>query len=335
MFRLNDEQSTFGVMTSELSVLIIGYRRSINIELLIRTCINNNINKIYIALDNVINKGKDSQAIQDHLDCRKIIETAMQSNPGLIEFAIQERNVGCAVGVLSACNWFFSEVNYGIVLEDDCIPSSDFFKFVVDQFYNLEANANAWLICGTQLVTYDQNLQGAYISKYALTWGWATTSTKWVEMYRAITAKNNTPRSLSQVINPENSYWFYGALRAELGYVDVWDTVLLHRMIQDEKMSILPYQNLVQNIGFDDVATHTKGGSLSKQLKLGTYCHTSNIKSDVFMDDLIKKKIYRISYLHLIRNRMRRLIDILMKSFLNQTPLIKKITEANLVCFKS
>jgi len=322
-------------MTNELSALIIGYRRSINIESLIRSCINNNVKKIYIALDNVIDKSKDSQAFQDHLDCRKIIDTAMQSNPGLIEFAIQERNVGCAVGVLSACNWFFSEVNYGIVLEDDCIPSSDFFKLVVDQFNNLEANPNAWLICGTQLVTYDQNLQGAYLSKYALTWGWATTSIKWVEMYRAITVKNNTPRSFLQVINPENSYWFYGALRAELGYVDVWDTVLLHRMMQNEKMSILPYQNLIENIGSDDVATHTKGGSLSKQLNLGTYCHTSNIKSDVLMDELIKKKIYRISYSHLIRNRMRRLIDILTKSFQNQTPLIKKIDEANLVYFKS
>lgn len=333
--RSNVERSTFGAMTNELSVLIIGYRRSVNIELLIRSCINNNVKKIYIALDNVIDKSKDSQAFQDHLDCRKIIDTAMQNNPGLIEFAIQERNVGCAVGVLSACNWFFSEVNYGIVLEDDCIPSSDFFKFVVDQFHNLEANANAWLICGTQLVTYDQNLQGAYLSRYALTWGWATSSTKWVEMYGAVIAKNNTPRSLSQVINPENSYWFYGALRAELGYVDVWDTVLLHRMMQNEKMAILPYQNLIENIGSDDVATHTKGGSLSKQLKPGIYYHTRNIKSDVIMDELIKKKIYRISYSHLIRNRLRRLIDISMKSFQNQTPLNKKIADANLVYFKS
>lgn len=322
-------------MTDGLSALIIGYRRSANIDLLIRSCINNNVTSIYVALDNVIEKSKDSQAIQDYLDCIKVVKNAMQKNPGLIEFAVQEKNAGCAVGVLSACNWFFSRVNYGIVLEDDCIPSSDFFKFVVDQFNNLETNSNAWLICGSQLVSYDHNLRGAYLSKYALTWGWATTSSKWTEMYGAITKKNDTYRSFLQVINPESSYWFYGALRAELGYVDVWDTVLLNRMIQNEKKSILPYQNLIENIGSDDVATHTKGDSLSKQLKPGTYFPTRNIKSDLLMDDLIKKEIYRISYAHLIRNRIRRLIDRLIRVFQNQTPLIEKITEANLVHFKS
>lgn len=322
-------------MTNELSVLIIGYRRSANIELLIQLCINHNIKSIYVALDNVIDNRKDFQAIQDYLDCTKVVKNAIQNNPGLIEFAIQERNVGCAVGVLSACNWFFSRVNYGIVLEDDCIPSSDFFKFVVNQFDNLKTNSNAWLICGSQLVSYDHKLQGAYLSKYALTWGWATTSFKWSEMYAAITKKSDTRRSFIQVIDPEDSYWFYGALRAELGFVDVWDTVLLHRMIQNRKMAILPYQNLIENIGSDDVATHTKGDSLSKQLKPGTYFPTRNIKSDLLMDDLIKKKIYRISYAHLIRNRIRRLIDRLIKVFQNQTPLIEKIAEANLVHFKS
>jgi len=332
---LSVEQRFFLIMTDQLSVLIIGYRRSVNIDLLIQSCIDNNVNKIFIALDNVIDKSNDLQAIQDHLDCTKVIENAMQKSPGLIEFATQEKNAGCAVGVLSACNWFFSKVEYGIVLEDDCIPTSDFFKFAAEQFNNLEINSNAWLICGTQLVTYDQNLQGAYLSKYALTWGWATTSVKWSEMYSTITKRYRSFSSFLQAMNPENSYWFYGALRAELGHVDVWDTVLLHRMTSQGKLAILPYQNLIENIGSDDVATHTKGDSLSKQLKKGRYFPTEKIQSDFLMDDLIKKNIYRISYSHLIRNRLRRLLDVLMSVFQHHTPLYKKIIDAKLVFPKS
>ena len=335
MRELSVEQRFFLIMTDQLSVLIIGYRRSVNIDLLIQSCIDNNISKIFIALDNVIYKSHDLQAIQDNLDCTKVIKNAMQKSPGLIEFATQEKNAGCAVGVLTACDWFFSKVKYGIVLEDDCIPTSDFFKFVVDQFNNLEINSNAWLICGTQLVTYDQNHQGAYLSKYALTWGWATTSVKWIEIYRTLTKRYSSFRSFSQAMNPENSYWFYGALRAELGYVDVWDTVLLHRMINHGKLAILPYQNLIENIGSDNVATHTKGDSLSKQLKIGRYTPTGKIKSDLLMDDLIKKNVYRISYSHLIRNRIRRLLDVLMRVFQHHKPLDKKISEAKLVFPKS
>jgi hypothetical protein len=322
-------------MTDQLSVLIIGYRRSVNIDLLIQSCIDNNVNKIFIALDNVIDKSNDLQGVRDHLDCTKVIENAMQKNPGLIEFATQEKNAGCAAGVLSACNWFFRKVQYGIVLEDDCIPTSDFFKFVAEQFNNLEINSNAWLICGTQLVTYDQNLQGAYLSKYALTWGWATTSKKWIEIYNTITKRYKSFGSFSQAMNPEHSYWFYGALRAELGYVDVWDTVLLHRMVSQGKLAILPYHNLVENIGSDDVATHTKGDSLSKQLKTGRYFPTEKIQSDLLMDDLIKKNIYKISYSHLIRNRLRRVLDVLMSIFQQHTPLYQKIIEAKLVFPKS
>jgi hypothetical protein len=318
-------------MTDNLSVLIIGYRRSVNLDLLIRSCIDNNINKIFIALDNIIDKSNDLQAIQDHLECAKVVKNAMQKSPGLIEFAIQEKNAGCAVGVLSACDWFFSKVKYGIVLEDDCIPTSDFFKFVVDQFNNLEINPDAWLICGTQLVSYDQNLQGAYLSKYALTWGWATTNVKWIEIYRSITNLKRSFRSFSQAMNPENSYWNFGALRAELGYVDVWDTVLLNRMINQGKCAILPYQNLIENIGSDEVATHTKGDSLSKQLKKGRYIPDGKIQSDFLMDDLIKKNVYRISYSHLLRNRIRRLLDILKSVFQHPAPLHKKIIEAKLV----
>jgi hypothetical protein len=136
-------------------------------------------------------------------------------------------------------------------------------------------------------------------------------------------------------MNPENSYWFYGALRAELGHVDVWDTVLLHRMTSQGKLAILPYQNLIENIGSDDVATHTKGDSLSKQLKKGRYFPTEKIQSDFLMDDLIKKNIYRISYSHLIRNRLRRLLDVLMSVFQHHTPLYKKIIDAKLVFPKS
>ena len=33
-----------------------------------------------------------------------------------------EKNLGCKIGVSGGINWFFNNVDEGIILEDDCLP---------------------------------------------------------------------------------------------------------------------------------------------------------------------------------------------------------------------
>ena len=40
-----------------------------------------------------------------------------------------EVNLGCKRGVSSGTNWFFENIDEGIILEDDCVPDQTFFKF--------------------------------------------------------------------------------------------------------------------------------------------------------------------------------------------------------------
>ena len=37
-------------------------------------------------------------------------------------------NLGCGMAISQGINWFFKEVEYGIILEDDTIPSISFFE---------------------------------------------------------------------------------------------------------------------------------------------------------------------------------------------------------------
>ena len=41
-------------------------------------------------------------------------------------------NSGCRIAVSSALDWFFAKEEEGIVLEDDCVPSSSFFRYCAD-----------------------------------------------------------------------------------------------------------------------------------------------------------------------------------------------------------
>src|ERR1700730_3349211 len=46
-----------------------------------------------------------------------------------VKTLFREKNLGIKYNVSSGINWFFSHVDEGIILEDDCIPSESFFLF--------------------------------------------------------------------------------------------------------------------------------------------------------------------------------------------------------------
>ena len=46
-----------------------------------------------------------------------------------IQTLFRDANLGCGVAVSEAINWFFSNVEEGIILEDDCLPNNSFFSF--------------------------------------------------------------------------------------------------------------------------------------------------------------------------------------------------------------
>ena len=42
-----------------------------------------------------------------------------------VKTLFREDNLGCAKAVSGAITWFFENVEYGIILEDDCLPRSE------------------------------------------------------------------------------------------------------------------------------------------------------------------------------------------------------------------
>lgn len=63
--------------------------------------------------------------IQKCADTRKIIEQIDWDCE--LKTLFREENRGCGYGPAEAITWFFEHVEYGIILEDDCLPSLSFF----------------------------------------------------------------------------------------------------------------------------------------------------------------------------------------------------------------
>ena len=59
-----------------------------------------------------------------------------------------EKNEGCKKAVITGINWFFDNVEEGIILEDDCMPSEHFFAFTNDLLNRYRNERKVWMISG-------------------------------------------------------------------------------------------------------------------------------------------------------------------------------------------
>lgn len=202
-------------------------------------------------------------------------------------------NLGCRIAVSSGIDWFFSHVDEGIILEDDCVPDVSFFSFcqsLLDYYRNDERIMH---IGGVNF--QDGVIRGPwsyYFSKINHVWGWATWKRAWKKYDVDI---KSFPRLLEQnglfSLFPDSvmrRYWMKNFGRVYRKERDTWDYQWQYAMSVNNGLAILPNQNLVSNIGFDTGATHTSGGfhELSNRptTNLTTIVHPTFVVPDIEAD---------------------------------------------------
>lgn len=307
----NDEREGF---SSSFPVLIIAYRRFSNLETLIQVLLKLTHKKIYIALDGP--KLLDDQGRRDCSSVLEVVDFFSLKYPDRIVKRVRSTNVGSAVNVVSACDWFFSQENFGIILEDDCLVSDSFFKFVSHYSSFFHEDSRIAMICGTQFAPVNIAGKFAMTSRYPLIWGWATSKEKWTVLRNGF-ARNNSkfPKGLSKdVSTAEKVYWNSGARRAFSGHIDAWDIIIARNMLRDGMLSILPNRSLVSNIGNDAYSTHTKDDSPWLNQVIEDVSNFSDVLvPNPSVDSWLKNNFYKIRIRHLLTTQLTRLKDFVFK----------------------
>lgn len=314
----------------DLNVLIVGYRRAENILHILNICKNSGISNIFISID-----GPKANNTEGQIDSNKIqntIDNFKSTFIGNLTIHFRASNVGCAASVMSSCDWFFKQTEYGVVLEDDCIPTEAFFLFAKSMEEKIINDAEIWLACGTQFAPKELINNSAIISRYALTWGWATSKLKWFDIKRSI-FENSQSKGLGNdsLGFVENVYWKAGARRAYQGFTDVWDTVLVYRMQLENKYAILPPENLISNIGNDFAATHTHGNSVFLNRNVGSYFGSEGIFYSDKVDGWLRNNLYKISLKHIVSTKIRFLLDLFQSKRRNNAGLIDRWNDGEIM----
>jgi hypothetical protein len=292
----------------DFPVLIIGYQRPKQIKDILEVCREARIPRIYISIDGP--KDISAAAASNLLKIQNLVLEYSECFEEITHHFFSE-NVGCAAHVLSACDWVFAKEDFAVVLEDDCIPTLEFFEYVEFMMSTFCHDPEILLICGTQFAPKDLQNFNVIKSNYSLTWGWATSKAKWGLITQAIKdAEKNTLLNLLS-LNPEDIYWHEGSRRASLGFVDVWDTILVGFLVKNNLFALLPNENLIRNVGNDSVATHTESHSPWAQAKTGKFTryHSGEVRTSETTQKWLRDNFYVIKRRHLISTRITRIID--------------------------
>jgi len=221
-------------------------------------------------------------------------------------------NLGCKKRVSSGIDWVFELVEDAIILEDDCLPDTTFFRYCQEMLERYRQDQRIGMISGDNFQfgrRYGDN--SYYFSKYVHIWGWATWRDRWVGSYDVTIDKWPTIRDEGRLVDMvgdarEARYWGKIFERVHSGLIDTWDYQWVFANWVEGRISIMPSRNLISNIGFGASATHTTGTSDVADLPVfgmefplthpvGTF---QNIRADRINYDIcfrvpIWKRVYR------------------------------------------
>ena len=180
-------------------------------------------------------------------------------------------NLGCRDRMSSGIDWVFSQVEYAIILEDDCLPHPSFFEFCDRLLEKYKDDDRIFSISGTTFQPDSrQDINSYYFSKYPHIWGWATWRRAWkfydveIKSWEKIRNEGNLKSIIAE--KQVRAYWNRKFNQLYQNKIDTWDFQWTFSSFIQNGLHIIPNQNLVSNIGFGDNATHTKkNGKLSKR----------------------------------------------------------------------
>lgn len=184
--------------------------------------------------------------------------------PCEVRTLFREKNMGCKYGVSSAINWFFDNVEEGIILEDDDLPNQSFFPFCEEMLKKYSDNPRIMHISGNNFQQNNKLFKpegNYYFSKIPHIWGWATWRRAW-ESYDVEAEQWQTMKA-SQALgdifkdNAVAFFWGNSFQRYHDRKINSYDGQWALACLYNRGLSVTPAVNLVSNIGFGSDATHT------------------------------------------------------------------------------
>jgi len=214
--------------------------------------------RLFLAADgpreNQAGEAADCQA------CRSAIEARIDW-PCRVERLYRDDNHGVRRGIPESISWFFSQVEEGIILEEDVLPGDDFFRLCAELLPHYRTDTRVWNITGSNQYGPSGFGQASYaFTLHSPIWGWATWRRAWERHDPAPTDVEDAadPERLKRLFGSDTyaRHWSDLLRLAATGQIQTWDYLWRLTLWKHGGLAVIPRANLVSNIGFDARALH-------------------------------------------------------------------------------
>lgn len=253
-----------------LPALLIAFNRPEHTARVLDSLRDSGIQELYVSVDGPRNDEDRLAQVQ----VRDLIDSCTWATR--VDVRLSEVNQGPGWGPRNAITWFFEQVPVGIIAEDDTVFSSQAGNFMTATA--AEFNESVQMTSGTSLGARAYSGQaGFFASRYATTWGWATSRDAWSAYDHTMKEwpRLRTTQWLRDV-GGSRAFADYWTNIFDMTYEDrdhYWDYQWQYAMWLNEWRCWHPRVNLVTNVGSGQEATH-----LTSHIELLTNLPTEQIE---------------------------------------------------------
>lgn len=265
--------------------------------------------KLFVIMD-----GPRKNNNYDKVNCKKVrkIVSNLQLNCKVFK-NFSPKNLGLKKRIKTGLNWVFTKTEKAIILEDDCLPTKEFFYFCDNLLSYYKDSKKVRFITGNNFQNKNRKFVNSYyFSKYSHIWGWATWRDSW-KLYidnDSTWEKYLNSKKFNEICpeNIERRYWRSMFQKVKNGRLKSWSLYFLFSLWKARGLTATPKINLVRNLGFNKKATNTKNMDIflnNKYTKLGTNLnHPNKILQNISADNYVFDNVYNIS----LGNKISKLI---------------------------
>lgn len=241
-------------MSFSTPILLIAFNRPVTTAQVFAVIKKLQPDQLFIALD-----GARNQA--DQVLCAEV-QKIIQAVDWVcdLHYLVQEQNLGVKQAGPTAINWFFDQVEEGIILEDDCLPDLSFFAYCAELLKHYRHDERVWHISGDHFHHHQIGSATYYFSQIPHIWGWATWRRAW--RHYDIAMPDFPSFASSQILNQlfptylSRLFWLDVFHKNYLGLDNGWDFQWSYALMRHQALAINPNTNLISNIGFGAGAAH-------------------------------------------------------------------------------
>lgn len=175
----------------------------------------------------------------------------------------QPHNLGLASSIIDGVSQLCAQFGRVIVIEDDLLVSKGFLGYMNRALEKYQDASNVMQISGHVFpFPKGDNKNDAFFLPVVNTTGWATWQRAWQQFDKNCTGyeRLKSDRTLRRQFDLNNSYPYTKMMfNCLAGRQDVWGIKWWWAVFKSKGLCLYPQVSLVDNIGFDNLSTNTKG----------------------------------------------------------------------------